>query len=328
MLDLTSEASMTSTSWDQLSACPPASPRRTVLRRGGCRASRPILATSGWERSGSPRTPDAGREQPRGLLVLVEAQMARSATPTSIWAITRSWLRLGRRLPGRHAVGAGLCEIVGQVAEQVVDLRPEERLLRGVAQEGGREAELAAGLLGVTAQAGELRLGERHVDQRVGPGDTLGAPLGLGDGGRAGVAIAVQPVQQRLLGPHLDDVLDGADLGERPRSPRRSARRLRRAHPHGELARQLGQGQRDPEPLAERPELRERAAPAGPPPPAPPWPRTIRILPNCQPSQRAYPGVVALQQRLERRSRPPPVPAAGVPAGSRAPAAGCRAGLC
>jgi hypothetical protein len=46
-------------------------------------------------------------------------------------------------------------------------------------------------LLGVTAPPSELRLGESQLDQRVRPGDPIGAPLGLGDGRRAGGVIAV-----------------------------------------------------------------------------------------------------------------------------------------
>jgi hypothetical protein len=72
---------------------------------------------------------------------------------------------------------------------------------------------LFAGLFGVTAPTSELRLGERQLDQRIRPGDTVGAALGLGDGGRASVLIALQPVHQGLAGPQPDDILSGTDLG-------------------------------------------------------------------------------------------------------------------
>ena len=106
------------------------------------------------------------------MLVLVEAN-GQVRDPDEDLGDQGSDSRLGRRLPGGHAMRTGLTEVVGEVAEQVMDLRADVRLLRGIAQEGGRDAELAAGLVGVTAQACELRLGERQVDQSVRPGDTL-----------------------------------------------------------------------------------------------------------------------------------------------------------
>ena len=105
----------------------------------------------------------------------------------------------------------------------------------------------------VAAPASQLRLGQRHFDQRMRPGDTVGAPLGLGDGGRAGVLIAGQPVQQGLPGPQPDDVLGGTDLGDH-----HDRLLVQVAGPDelaalGHLLGQLGQGERDAEPFAEGP---------------------------------------------------------------------------
>jgi len=133
---------------------------------------------------------DAGREQPRRLFVLVEAD-CQVRDPDEYLRDQGCVSRLGRRLPGSHAVGTGLTEIVGKISQHVVKFRANIRLLRVVAQEGGRDAELTAGLRGVAAPTSELRLGERQLDQRIRPGDTVGVPLGLGDGGRASVLIAL-----------------------------------------------------------------------------------------------------------------------------------------
>ncbi len=111
-------------------------------------------------------------------------------------------------------MGPGLVEIVGKIPERVVQIRADTPLLRAVAQEGGRDTELTASLLRVAAPASELGLGERQLDQRVRPGDAVGDPLGLGDGGRASVLIVVQPVQQGLAGADPDDIFGGTDLGD------------------------------------------------------------------------------------------------------------------
>ena len=97
---------------------------------------------------------------------------------------------LGRRLTGRRAVRPGLAEIVGEVAEQVVGYRADVRPLRFVAQHGGRDAELLICLLGVAVPAGEFRLREGQLSQRIRPGDPFRVPLGVGDSSRAGVLIA------------------------------------------------------------------------------------------------------------------------------------------
>ena len=98
--------------------------------------------------------------------------------------------RLGRRLAGRRAVRTGLAEIVGKIAEQVVCHRADVRPLRFVAQHGCREAELLVSLLGVAAPAGEFRLREGQLRQRIRPGDPFRAPFRFGYGSRAGVLIA------------------------------------------------------------------------------------------------------------------------------------------
>jgi hypothetical protein len=107
--------------------------------------------------------PDADREQPCRLLVLAEANgQVRDPDddPGGQWCDPR----LGRRLPGGDAVGTGLVEIAGKIAERVVKFGADIRLLRVVAQDGGRDTELMAGLLGVAAPASELRLGQRQLD--------------------------------------------------------------------------------------------------------------------------------------------------------------------
>ncbi len=68
---------------------------------------RSILASSGWERSGSPRSAVARREQPRGLLVLAAAQR-QVRDPDEYLREQRRVPRLGRRLAGRRMVRAGL----------------------------------------------------------------------------------------------------------------------------------------------------------------------------------------------------------------------------
>ena len=104
--------------------------------------------------------------------------------------------------------------------------------------------------------------------------------------------VAQQPVQLRLPRPHPDDVLGGADLGDdRDRLLVVLARGGELAA-HGDPVRQLGQGERDPEPLAQRPELGERRLAGTRPRSRPPWPSMIRILPSVQPGQRAHPGIL------------------------------------
>ena len=79
-------ASVTSTSSDQ-PACVPsraASANRASPRR--CRAICSIRATSGWERSGSPRTPALAASS-RAACSYWPQRSARSATPTSTFAI-------------------------------------------------------------------------------------------------------------------------------------------------------------------------------------------------------------------------------------------------
>jgi len=97
---------------------------------------------------------------------------------------------LGRRLASRRTVGPDLAEIVGEVAEQVVRYRADVRPLRFVAQRGGRDGELLVCLLGVAVPAGEFRLREGQLSQRVRPGDPFRVALGVGDSSRAGVLIA------------------------------------------------------------------------------------------------------------------------------------------
>ena len=67
-----------------------------------------------------------------------------------------------------------------------------------VAQDGYRDAELPARLLGLARPAGEFRLGEGQLGQRVRPGDPFRVALRLGHGRRAGILVAEQPVQLSL----------------------------------------------------------------------------------------------------------------------------------
>ena len=216
-----------------------------------------------------PADADAGREQSRRLLVLTEAN-GQVRDPDDDLGEHGCEPRLGRRLPGRDAVGTGLAEIAGQISEHVVKFRADVRQLRVVAQEGGRDTKLTAGFLVVAAPAGELRLGQRQLDQRIRPGDTVGAPLGLGEGGRARVPIAVQPVNLGLAGPQPDDVLGGADLGDDGDRLFIKLARAGEVAALGDLLRQLGQRERNPEPFAERPELGQRQLQLGLPIPAAP----------------------------------------------------------
>src|SRR5262249_47895300 len=105
-----------------------------------------------------PAYPDAGRKEPRRLLVLVVAK-GEVREPDQHLGDRGGAPRLGRRLPGRDAVDTGLVEIVGQISEHVVKFRAYIRQLRVVAQQGGRDTELATGLLGVAVPASELSLG-------------------------------------------------------------------------------------------------------------------------------------------------------------------------
>ena len=142
----------------------------------------------------------ACREQPRGLLVLAAAQ-GQVRDPDEYPRDQECVPRLRRGLECRDAVLASLAEIVGQVAEQVVCYRADIRPLRFVAQHGCHDVELLVCLLGVAVPAREFRLREGQLSQRIRPGDPFRAPLRLGDGGRAGVLVAQQPVQLRLSRP-------------------------------------------------------------------------------------------------------------------------------
>jgi hypothetical protein len=152
----------------------------------------------------------ARRGQASGLVGAVEAG-GRVRDPDERLRDHHRDARLDRSPVGRCAVRASLVEIVGDVADQVVDVGADVRPLRGVAQQAGRAAQLVASLLCVTAQAGELRLGQRQVDQGVRPGDPGGGPLSGGDRGFSGALVAGQLEQHGLLRPQLDDVLDRAD---------------------------------------------------------------------------------------------------------------------
>ena len=207
--------------------------------------------------------------------------------------------RLRRGLECRDAVLAGLAEAVGEVTEQVVCHRADVRLLRFVAQHGCRDAELPVCLLGVAAPAGQFRLRQGQLGQRRRPRDPFRVPLCLGHGSRAGLLITQQPVQLRLPRPHPDDILDGADLGDDRDRLFVVLARTGELAARGDSVRQLGQGERNPPPLAERPELGERHLEI-----------RVRIPPalaehdphlaELQPGQCAYPRVVVVQQRFER----------------------------
>ncbi len=64
---------------------------------------------------------DAGREQPRRLSVPAEAN-GQVRDPDDDLGDQGQEPRLGRRLPGRDAVGTGLVEIAGQITERVVKI--------------------------------------------------------------------------------------------------------------------------------------------------------------------------------------------------------------
>jgi hypothetical protein len=105
---------------------------------------------------------------------------------------------------------------------------------------------------------GELRLREGQLSQRNRPGDPLRAPLRLGYDGRADVLVAEQPEQLRLPRPHPDDILGGTDLSDDRDRLLVVVARAGELAAHGDPVRQLGQGERNPPPFAERPELGER----------------------------------------------------------------------
>ena len=207
--------------------------------------------------------------------------------------------RLGRRLDGRNAVFTGLVEILGEVAEQVLYHLAHACPLGIVAQHRCRDVEVPVCLLGVAAPTRELRLRQRQLRQRIRPGDSFRATLRLGHSSCARLLIAQQPVQLGLPRPHRHDILDGTDLGDD------RDRVFVVLASTGELAagsdsiRQLGQGERNPPPLAERAELGERSLEIG-----------VRIpavaakhdphLAEVQPGKSAYPGVFVGEQRFER----------------------------
>ena len=87
----------------------------------------------------------------------------------------------------KHAVSGGEYTSrraeVEEAAAVIARHRPEVRLL--LVQHGRRDAELPVCLLSVAVPAGQLRLRQGQLGQRVRPRDPVRVPLRLGHGRRA-----------------------------------------------------------------------------------------------------------------------------------------------
>ena len=109
------------------------------------------LLDPGRIRVGQIRQPahhDAGGEQSRRLLELIKAQ-GQVRDPEDDMRDQRRVSRFRRRRAGLRAVGPGLAEVLGEVAEQVVPHRDDVRVVRLIAKQGRGDAKLLVGLLRV-----------------------------------------------------------------------------------------------------------------------------------------------------------------------------------
>ena len=219
-----------------------ASPRQ---RRMACS----MRATSGCAPSGDPRTPALAASS-RAACSYRSLRHARSAIPTSTVAIRgadpasdAAWHAATRCRGPRQGFG--------EVTEQVVCYRPDLRLLRR-GPDGGRDAELPV--------PGPCRRSSGPVPPSSGPARPactatrpFRVPLRLGHGRRARLphhpsASTAEPavtVSGRIsMAP--TSVTTAIAWSSVARSGEVAAR--------GDPVRQLGQGERNPPPLAERPE--------------------------------------------------------------------------
>ena len=193
---------------------PPASPRRTALRRGDAacpaRSGPHPVATDPAVRARLPR-----REQPRGLLVSFASQrqvrhpdqyprdqgrMPRFGSPPGRPRRGARGPRRGLR-PGSRAGRGSVARMCGRSASSPSMV--------------GRDAELPARLLGVAAPSGPAPPWPGPARPAQSATSTRSAyRCASAHGRRAPTPLTQQPVQLSLPRPHPDHVLDGADLGD------------------------------------------------------------------------------------------------------------------